>query len=64
MLGLRLRAGVALADLAARGDREERWRARADALIGAGVIEEKDGRLRLCADAWPAQDEATVYLMP
>ena len=64
MLGLRLRAGVAIADLAARGDREERWRPRADALIAAGVIEEVAGRLRLCDDSWPAQDEATVYLMP
>jgi oxygen-independent coproporphyrinogen-3 oxidase len=64
MLGLRLARGVAIAELTARGDREPRWRPRADALIAAGVIEEVAGHLRLCADSWPAQDEATVYLMP
>ena len=62
MLGLRLATGVALADLGA--DDAARWRPRADALIGAGLLVEEDGHLRLTREGRPVQDEATVYLMP
>ncbi len=64
MLGLRLAEGVATADLAAAGDREERWRPRAAALIGEGLLEERAGHLRLTRAARAVQDEVTVYLLP
>jgi putative oxygen-independent coproporphyrinogen III oxidase len=64
MLGLRLAEGVATARVAALGDDPARWRPRADALIGEGMVEEVDGRLRLTRAGRPVQDEVTVYLMP
>ncbi len=64
MLGLRLMQGVALAEVAAQGDSLTRWRARADALITEGLIDEHQGHLRLTRSGRPVQDEVTVYLMP
>ncbi len=64
MLGLRLTRGVVLAEVRAQGDQETRWRARADALIGEGLLEEADDHLRLTRSGRPVQDEVTVYLMP
>ncbi len=64
MLGLRLAQGVAIEDLTRAGDTINRWRPRADALIGAGMLEEAEGRLRLTREGRPVQDEATIYLMP
>ena len=64
MLGLRLAQGVELSALAARGDQVERWRPRVDALISEGLLEERDGYLRLTRAGRPVQDEVTVYVMP
>jgi coproporphyrinogen III oxidase-like Fe-S oxidoreductase len=64
MLGLRLTQGVELAQVRTQGDAESRWRQRADALIGEGLIEETAGYLRLTRAGRPVQDEVTVYLMP
>jgi oxygen-independent coproporphyrinogen-3 oxidase len=64
MLGLRLVRGVALARLAELGDDQARWRPRADALIGEGLLEEQAGHLRLTRAGRPVQDEVTVYLLP
>jgi putative oxygen-independent coproporphyrinogen III oxidase len=64
MLGLRLTHGVELAQVRTQGDAESRWRQRADALIGEGLIEEVAGYLRLTRAGRPVQDEVTVYLMP
>ena len=47
MLGLRLTQGVSLAEVVAHGDATTRWRPRADALISEGLIDERDGHLRL-----------------
>lgn len=64
MLGLRLASGVAIARVTALGDDRARWRPRADALIGEGLLEEVGGFLRLTRAGRPVQDEVTVYLMP
>ena len=64
MLGLRLISGVPLAEVLAHGDATTRWRPRADALISEGLIDERDGHLRLTRAGRPVQDEVTVYLMP
>lgn len=64
MLGLRLTQGVSLTEVAAHGDLTTRWRPRVDALISEGLIEERDGHVRLTRAGRPVQDEVTVYLMP
>jgi len=64
MLGLRLTEGIALDRLAVLGDPPTRWRARADALITEGLVEEHDRHLRLTRQGRPVQDEVTIYLMP
>ncbi len=64
MLGLRLANGVSIAELEELGDRSSRWRVRADALIGAGILWEDTGRLGLTKTGRPVQDEVTIYLLP
>ncbi len=64
MLGLRLASGVALSDVALRGDHEVRWRPIADSLIGIGLLDEHDGHLRLTRRGRPVQDEVTIKLLP
>lgn len=64
MLGLRLAEGVAETRLDALGDHQSRWAARAAALVQEGLIERRDGRIRLTPAGRPVQDDVTIYLMP
>ena len=64
MLGLRLSDGVSETRLDALADPPARWAARAAALVHEGLIERRDGRIRLTPAGRPVQDDVTVYLMP
>ncbi|MBA3709752.1 MAG: radical SAM family heme chaperone HemW [Planctomycetes bacterium] len=64
MLGLRLKEGVDTTRADDLGDRAARWRPRADAMIGQGLLEEDGRMLRLTRRGRPVQDEVTVWMMP
>jgi oxygen-independent coproporphyrinogen-3 oxidase len=64
MLGLRLAEGVAEARLAELGDAPQRWASRCLALEREGLVERRDGRIRLAPAGRPVQDDVTIYLMP
>jgi putative oxygen-independent coproporphyrinogen III oxidase len=64
MLGLRLEAGLDLDRIRALGDRDQRWRAQAEALSQQGLLELLDQRIRLTRAGRVLQDELTVRLLP